>query len=71
MNAGWALFLCALCIWAGYIAGYRRANVDNADECRRLGGFYVGKSIFRCVEVAQLPDPRNPGASAPLDKPGR
>lgn len=24
-----------------------------AEECRRLGGFFVGKEVFKCVEISE------------------
>lgn len=35
---------------AHYI-GWARAHHTVADECERLGGFYVGSKTFRCVRV--------------------
>jgi hypothetical protein len=35
----------------GYFVGYRYAHLYIAAECKRLGGFFVDSTIFRCVEV--------------------
>lgn len=34
----------------GHGIGWRLAHITVAEECRRLGGFFVGKSVFRCTE---------------------
>lgn len=36
---------------AGYFVGYRYAHLHIAHECRRLGGFFVDRAVFKCVEV--------------------
>lgn len=42
------LLVCMILI--GICIGWAVAHSTIADECRRLGGFYVGKSTFKCVE---------------------
>lgn len=42
-------FLLALII--GALAGWRYAHGSIAAECERLGGFFVGKTVFHCSEV--------------------
>lgn len=37
----------------GYAFGWGRAHSVIAEECRRLGGFYVGRSVFRCTEIKE------------------
>lgn len=45
-------FLAALClVGIGYMLGWRNAHLTVADECDRLGGFYVGTRVFKCVEA--------------------
>lgn len=39
------------CLVAGYWIGYASAHADVARECERLGGFYVGKTVYKCVKV--------------------
>jgi hypothetical protein len=34
-----------------YISGYTTAHVEVATECQKLNSFYVGKSVFKCVEM--------------------
>lgn len=34
----------------GWYFGYAYAHLVVAVECDRLGGFYVGKRVFRCVD---------------------
>lgn len=38
----------------GYFIGYRYAHLVVAAECRRLGGFFVDRAVFKCVEVTGL-----------------
>ena len=38
----------------GYQFGYPAAHNDIAMECDRLGGFYVGSTIYKCVKVEKL-----------------
>lgn len=40
----------------GYAFGWGRAHNVIASECRRLGGFYVGKSDFKCTEIKERSD---------------
>lgn len=40
-----------LAFLAGALWGWYQAHQTVASECRKLGGFYVGASIFKCVEV--------------------
>lgn len=35
----------------GLWIGFTWAHVTIGDECDRLGGFFVGKKVFKCVEV--------------------
>ena len=59
-------------VWflAGYNSGWVKAHIVVADECERLGGFYVGKLVFKCTAIerktnSQVPPSVNP-PSAPL-----
>jgi len=38
----------------GALIGWQCAHLSIAVECERLGGFFVGKQIFRCVEVKNV-----------------
>ena len=40
----------------GYLGGWNLAHGTVADECCRLGGFYVGERVFKCVEVIKNAD---------------
>lgn len=51
---GWILLVACVALWVGFRIGHRWANVENAEECRRLGGFFVGSAVFKCVEVTRL-----------------
>lgn len=35
----------------GFFLGWVYAHHTVADECERLGGFYVGKTTYECVKV--------------------
>lgn len=43
-------------IWIGWMLGWHHAHLTVADECRKLGGFYVGRSVFKCVETEDKGD---------------
>lgn len=34
----------------GVVVGWLNAHSTIATECRKLGAFYVGNSVFKCVE---------------------
>lgn len=44
-------------VLAGFLWGRLYARGEISRECRRLGGFYVGRTVFRCVEVRDPPFP--------------
>lgn len=35
----------------GWLCGWLHAHSAVAEECRKLGSFYVGKSVFKCSEI--------------------
>lgn len=35
----------------GYLIGWTSAHHTVADECTKLGAFYVGKRVFKCNEI--------------------
>lgn len=39
------------CVGLAFVAGWTIAHSVVALECRKLGGFYVGKTTYRCVAV--------------------
>lgn len=39
----------------GYWIGWSDAHYTVAKECRMLGAFYVGKTVFKCVEAEDKP----------------
>lgn len=47
-------FLCLLCLILGLVGGWNLAHGTIADECGKLGAFYVGKRVFKCVEVKHV-----------------
>lgn len=40
-------------IFLGIYIGWVYAHAVVAAECRRLGGFFVGKTVFKCVEESK------------------
>ena len=40
-----------LCLVVGYWLGYASAHADVARECERLGGFYIGKTVYKCTRL--------------------
>lgn len=50
MNTWIWLLILLIAIELSYSAGWHSAHSTIARECRLLGGFYVGKSVFRCTE---------------------
>lgn len=37
----------------GIYIGWVQAHHTIARECRKLGSFYVGSSVFKCVEITK------------------
>lgn len=35
----------------GHLCGWVNAHKTVETECEKLGGFYVGKKVFKCVKV--------------------
>lgn len=50
-----ALLVFLVAVWLGFQIGHGYANIENAEECRRLGGFYVRNSVFKCHEIVDNP----------------
>lgn len=40
----------------GYCIGWVNAHHTVATECRKLGSFFVGKSVFKCTEIEDKKD---------------
>lgn len=40
------IVILLICVFAGWLF----AHWSIADECKRLGGFYVGESVYICTE---------------------
>lgn len=38
-------------IGLAYYAGWVRAHIVVATECKRLGKFYVGNETFECIKI--------------------
>lgn len=47
MTAFWAL----LALVVGVVIGWAQAHRMVAAECERLGSFFVGEKVYRCVAV--------------------
>ena len=48
-DVAWFLIGLGIGLWNGWGS----AHLAVAAECRRLGGFFVGKTVFKCVEVIE------------------
>ncbi len=57
------LFALLVGLLIGLFLGWVNAHSTIATECRRLGGFYVDRSTFKCIEI-QEPTPRRIRAPA-------
>lgn len=55
------LGVIVICLLVGYILGYHHAHGVVATECRKLGKFYVGDSVFVCVEEQKVGENRKEG----------
>lgn len=40
-------------LWIGWLLGWTHAHHTVADECERVGAFYVGSKTFRCVKTEE------------------
>lgn len=49
-TAFWILLAAVI----GYSFGWTGAHRTVATECDRLGSFYVGKRVFKCVEIKDV-----------------
>jgi len=38
-------------LWIGWLVGWRHAHLTVATECERLGAFFVGKTVYRCMAI--------------------
>ncbi len=47
--AFWMLLFLAI----GWFGGWVYAHYTVADECRKLGKFYVGKTVFECKAITE------------------
>ncbi len=45
------LFWAAVAFLVGHHFGWQGAHHTVASECERLGGFYVGKTIYKCTAI--------------------
>lgn len=40
-------------VFIGYLVGWWNAHNTVANECKRLGKFYVGKETFQCTKIEE------------------
>ena len=48
------ILACLFFVWLGWLIGWMHAHYTVADERRKLGSFYVGKSVFKCQEIVEV-----------------
>ena len=48
---GWVILAFIVGVIVGYGYGWNSAHVTVATECERLGSFFMGKKVFRCVKI--------------------
>ncbi len=53
--APWLLLFGILGILCGYWWGHSSAHLEVAHECRLMGQFYVGSTVFKCTEIIEKP----------------
>lgn len=51
MKDGDVILVLVIAAAIGFFCGWLYAHSTIAAECRKLGGFYVGKSTFKCEEI--------------------
>ena len=39
----------------GLMFGWNSAHHTIANECKKLGGFFIGREIFKCIKVEEQP----------------
>lgn len=54
------LFAVIGLLWLGWCIGWVHAHLTVATECRRLGSFCVGETVFRCTVI----EPADQGKSS-------
>ena len=52
---GWVILALIIGGLFGYANGWVSAHRTVATECERLGSFFVGKEVFRCVAIEEKP----------------
>lgn len=43
-----------LALLIGWYIGWCHAHATVATECKRLGRFYVGRTVYQCVEIDEV-----------------
>ena len=53
MSFGWIVVVAIVPFLVGVARGWVSAHGTVAEECKRLGGFFVGKEVFKCVRISE------------------
>lgn len=53
MGLGWVVAITVVSFLIGRASGWVSAHGTVAEECKRFGGFFVGKEVFKCVEISE------------------
>ena len=51
-----ALVSAIFFLWIGWVIGWAHAHYTVAGECEKLGGFFVGKKIYKCTSIDKNPE---------------
>lgn len=47
------LFCLLIAAMVGYFYGWVKAHLTVAEECKKLGKFYVRNEVFECVKIEE------------------
>lgn len=53
MSIGFVLLIALITFLAGKSYGWYEAHYTVAQECERLGKFYVGKTVYECKAIEE------------------
>jgi len=48
-----------ICGWIGHTIGWRTAHITVATECKRLGKFFVGETVYECTAITKIKEGAN------------
>lgn len=54
MNIWFVLLIALIAFLVGKSYGWREAHYTVAQECERLGKFFVGKKVYHCDKITVL-----------------